>query len=313
MRLYAISYDDTGVLREFAEKQSIPYPLLSDVDSAVIRRFGVQNTLIGTDDAFLYGIPFPGAFVTDEDGRVIAKFFPNTYKKRDSPETFLDAALGRVELSDDTPRATGGEPSVRITAAVHGGKGTLRQGVLRKIVVRFELDPGLHLYGEPVPQGMTPTRVRIEAPPGFVTEPPILPPTEPLEIASSGVELEVFSQSFDIQVPFYADARLASEVRPLDMEFANVSVCVDYQACDDHNCLLARTERLELAIPLDVIDVPALSLHRGHGQREGNYNGTPHMRRLFFRKLKEHPLGLLRFLAKNARLEWAARKRKQKT
>ena len=35
--LYAISYDDVGALAAFAKAYGIDYPLLSDVDSAVIR------------------------------------------------------------------------------------------------------------------------------------------------------------------------------------------------------------------------------------------------------------------------------------
>ena len=121
----------------------------------MIREYGILNARIETDDAFLYGIPYPGVYVTDEAGRVVAKFFHDTYKKRDSPENLLDAALGRLELSEDTPRAAGGDDEIRLTAAIHGGKGTIRQGVLRKLVVRFELAEGLHLYDEPVPEGMS--------------------------------------------------------------------------------------------------------------------------------------------------------------
>ena len=53
-----------------------------------------------------------------------------------------------------------------------------------------------------------------------MTQPPIFPPTETLRLETLGVDLEVWSGRFDIVVPFYADARLASEVRPLDMEAA---------------------------------------------------------------------------------------------
>ena len=90
---------------------------MSDVDSEVIRRFGILNDQVSPGDAMLYGIPYPGVFVTDEQGVVVAKFFHDTYKKRDSPELLIDAALGRVELSDDAPRATGG----RAVGADHRG------------------------------------------------------------------------------------------------------------------------------------------------------------------------------------------------
>jgi len=163
------------VLEEFADKQQIPYPLLSDIDSEVIRRFGILNDQVEPGDALLYGIPYPGSFVIDEDGIVVAKFFHDTYKKRDSPEMLIDAALGRIELDEDAARAEGGDSEVRITAAVRGGRGTIRQGIRRSLVVRFELGEGLHIYGEPAPKGMVPTSVTLEGPPGLVAEAVVRP------------------------------------------------------------------------------------------------------------------------------------------
>ena len=38
----SISYDTVDVLREFANRRGITYPMLSDPDSAIIRAFGLQ-------------------------------------------------------------------------------------------------------------------------------------------------------------------------------------------------------------------------------------------------------------------------------
>jgi hypothetical protein len=299
-----------AALREFAEKQQIPYPLLSDQDSEVIRAYGILNEQVRPGDALLHGIPYPGVYVTDEDGVVVAKFFEDSYKKRESPELLIDAALGRIELSDDAPRAQArSEPGVRITAAVHGGAGTIRQGMRRALVVRFELDEGLHLYGEPVPEGMVPTSVHLEGPPGLVAEPPVFPPTEPLRLPGLDVELPTFGGSFDVVVPFYANGELASETRPLDATSVKLEVTVRHQACDDQVCLPPRTDTLSLEVELDVVDVPRLAMHAGHGQREGSYDASTHMRRLMLRKIRRHPVGFLRFIGQSLRLEIAARRR----
>ena len=45
VELYAISYDDCEALRDFVETYGIRYRMLSDVDSAVIRSFGILNTV----------------------------------------------------------------------------------------------------------------------------------------------------------------------------------------------------------------------------------------------------------------------------
>ena len=241
----------------------------------------------------------------------MAKFFHDTYKKRDSPETLIDAALGRLEISEDAPRAMCGEPEVRITAAIHGGKGTIRQGIIRKLVVRFELAEGLHLYGRPVPDGMIPTTVTPRGPEGVVFGDPEYPDTGPLALPGLDVELPVWSDTFDVVIPFYPDGRVASETRPKDQDSLELEVEVRYQACDDQACLLPKTEKLCLTAALDVVDVPKLGLHTGHGQREGSYDATPHLRRLILRSIRRSPLGFLRYLVKHARLELAAWRRRR--
>lgn len=314
IKLYAVSYDDQETLKEFSEAQSIPYPLLSDVDSSVIKQFGILNTEVSQDDAFLYGIPFPGIYITDEDGIVVAKFFHDSYKKRESPETLIDAALGRIVIDDCAPQAsneTDSDEDIRITVAVRGGTGSVRQGIIRKLVVRFDLPAGMHIYGEPVPEGLTATQVQVEGPPGLATLEPELPPTHALHLTSMGLDLEVWSNTVDIVVPFYARGELASETRPLDMDKLALKIHVRYQACNDDECLLPRTETFTLELPMDVIDVPSLGPHKGHGQREGNFDSTPAMRRLILRKMKQNPLGLPKFLWKSVKLELAARKRRK--
>lgn len=240
---------------------------------------------------------------------VVAKFFHDTYKKRDSPEILIDAALGRLVLAEDVPSVSGGDEEVRISASIHGGKGTIRQGILRQLVIRCELGEGIHIYGKPVPEGMIPTTVSVSAPPGLVVEDPIFPPTETLRLESMDMELPVWSGTVDIIVPFYAIGVLASETRPLDSDTAEIEVGIRYQACNDEVCFPPKTEKLVLQPELDVIDVPALGTHMGHGQREGSFRGTPHMVRLMLRKLRKYPLGLPRLILKTIKLEIAARRR----
>jgi hypothetical protein len=47
----------TSLKERAGEKQSIPFPPLSDGNSEVIRRNGILNTQVGPGDARLYGIP----------------------------------------------------------------------------------------------------------------------------------------------------------------------------------------------------------------------------------------------------------------
>jgi hypothetical protein len=123
----------------------------------------------------------------------------------------------------------------------------------------------------------------------------------------------VWSGRVDVVVPFYATGVLASETRPLDTDAVEIEANVRYQACDDAVCFPPKTERLALRLELDVVDVPMLGPHKGHGQREGKFSGAPHMARLILRKLRQYPLGMPRLLWKTLRLEIAAKRRRLRT
>ena len=308
IKLYAVSYDDPKALREFAEAQGITYPLLSDQDSTVIAQYGILNTQVSPDDAFIYGIPYPGVFVCDEDGLVVSKFFHDSYKKRESPEALIDAALGHIQIEEEAPQTSGGDQGIAITAAVRGGNSSLRQGIIRNLVVRFALKDGLHLYGEPVPTGLTATQVTIIGPKDLQCLPARYPPTTPLYHEIMDINLNVWSDEVTIVVPFYPAGDLATEAAAPATTSASIDFEVRYQACNEMECLLPRTERFSIDLPLDVVDVPSLSIHRGHGQREGNYDSTPAMRRLLWRKIRTNPLRLLKLMWKTQQLKRSARK-----
>ena len=203
IKLYALSYDDQETLAEFAENQRIPYTLFSDTRSAVIKQYGLLNEQLTTADGPLYGIPYPGVYVCDEQGVVTSKFFHDSYKKRESPEMLIDAALGRIQIDESAPKATSIDGGIEITAALHGGNGSLRQGIVRQLVVSFDLPEGLHIYGEPVPQGLTATRIDVEGPAGLVLLPMQSPATHSLHLASINETLEVWSGRLDLVIPLY--------------------------------------------------------------------------------------------------------------
>ncbi len=262
IKLYAVSYDEPEALAAFAHAQGIGFPLLADSGSAVIRRFGILNTFVAETDAPFYGIPFPGTYVLDEEGIVREKFFRRHLANRESADTVLESALGEILMGEADPRADAGDEDVRVTAFFHGGP--LRSGPLRRVVVRFELRDGLHIYAEPVPDGMVATDVIVEGPDGLMVEAPILPPSEPLRLEVLDADLQVWSGTVDIAVPIWANSELVCIMRPVDPNVVTLDVTVRYQACDDTTCLMPRTERLRVEVPLAPHDVPAFLDGTGH-------------------------------------------------
>ncbi|MDG2304239.1 MAG: protein-disulfide reductase DsbD family protein [Candidatus Binatia bacterium] len=228
------------------------------IEEPILRRrqseFGILNTFIDEADGLFSGIPYPGTYVLDEDGIVREKFFPRHLANRESADTVLESSLGRVLMGDDDPSANGGDDDVKITAFFHGGP--LKSGPLRRLVVRFELRDGLHIYGEPVPDGMVATQVTVEGPEGLVVQAAILPPTEPLRLDALDVDLQVWNGTVDIPIPRWANSKLVCLMRPVEPNVVTLGVTVRYQACDDNTCLTPRTEKLQVAVPLAPHVVP---------------------------------------------------------
>jgi peroxiredoxin len=84
-----ISYDDTAVLRRFADQAKIAFPLLSDPESRTIEAYHIRNQAAkGKAD----GVPNPGTFILDRDGVIRAKLFLEGYVNRHTTEALLKAA-----------------------------------------------------------------------------------------------------------------------------------------------------------------------------------------------------------------------------
>ncbi|MCP4084182.1 MAG: peroxiredoxin family protein [Actinomycetia bacterium] len=90
IKLYAVSYDDTEALGAYVGASGVEFTMLSDVDSDVINRYGVLNTLVQPDDVPFYGVPLPGFFLLDEDGMIVDKLFTRHFANREGIETVAE-------------------------------------------------------------------------------------------------------------------------------------------------------------------------------------------------------------------------------
>jgi peroxiredoxin Q/BCP len=86
--IVGISYDATGILKSFAEKNAITFPLLSDSGSKAIDAYGIRNK---EAPARWNGIPHPGTFVLDQKGVIRSKLFIEGYRERHAVEALVKA------------------------------------------------------------------------------------------------------------------------------------------------------------------------------------------------------------------------------
>ena len=97
VKVVGISYDSVDVLKGFAEKQKITFPLLSDPESKTILAYSLKNKetvgkKLGKID--LDGVPYPGTLLVDKEGVIRAKLFVDGYKERHSVDELVKAVEG---------------------------------------------------------------------------------------------------------------------------------------------------------------------------------------------------------------------------
>ena len=95
VKVVGISYDSVEVLKGFADKQKITFPLLSDPESKTILAYSLKNKetagkKLGKID--IDGVPYPGTLLVDKEGVIRAKLFVDGYKERHSVAELVTAA-----------------------------------------------------------------------------------------------------------------------------------------------------------------------------------------------------------------------------
>ena len=245
VKVLAVSYDPVGALAQFAGEQGITYPLLFDEDSELIKSLGILNTLVQPDEA-VYGIPFPGSYLLDEDGVIVEKFFHREYQVRDAASMVLRSGFGLPVDLKDNPRVEGGEPDVKVSAQLGTPDLKFRQRV--DLYVRIELAERLHLNAPPAPDGFIATEVTVTGPEGLSIGEPRYPQSQPFRVEGLDEEFNVFTGNVEICVELDSSLREVETV-PIDVE-------VRYQACDDHECFVPQTVKLHLDVPLGALTRP---------------------------------------------------------
>ena len=253
IKVYGISYDTSEQLLAFASDYDVTYDLLADIDSEVIKTFGILNTLIEPDDPErssagrgFYGMPFPGVYVTDGNGVVTEKFFHRHYGTRESAGAIRDSALGEILVRHEVPVVELTNEQVKISAFTSDP--SLQFETQTMVYVRFELEDGLHMYGRPLPDGYIASEATIPDISGLRVGEARYPPTHEQEFPLLGVTLNVYEGVVDVAIPVTPNAerftsRLSQEV--------DIPIEVLFQACSDTICYTPRTETLSVTLPIE--------------------------------------------------------------
>lgn len=245
--LFTISYDFVDVLRVFASKHGISYPLLSDPDSTTIRRLGMLDEALERHHAEFgiatrddqRGVAYPGVFLLDRDGMVLAKRFHKNYRIRDTGAGVLEAVLGVRAAERGAEAAARGRV---LEARFSFDSPAYRPYQRLQLAAVLTIVPGWHIYAAPVPEGHTALALEIVPIQGLEVGTPVWPQPRLFRVDGLDEQFIVHEGTIRATVPVTFEFAPGSGTQA-------VRVRVRYQACSDKECLPPEELRVELAMP----------------------------------------------------------------
>ncbi len=251
--LVAISYDPQPILAAFSRQHGITYPLLSDLGSATIKRYGILNTVAeevlgpnGSDPAIiaqarLYvsgngatermrGIPFPGTFIIDRQGRVTSRFFEDSYTVRNTVSNILLKLDGRDGSVTGTRISTEHLDLKTYSTDIAVAPGN-------RFSIALEITPrrGMHVYA-PGASGYRVVGVTT-VPQQFIR---VLtthyPASETWFFKPLNERVPVYQKPFTLVQEFVLDGQGSAREALRDHTTLMIAGTLEYQACDDRLC-----------------------------------------------------------------------------
>jgi peroxiredoxin len=252
--LATISYDPVETLAAFARQRNITFPMLSDVGSATIRRYGILNTAVewafgpDKDDPavqaevrkyvsavgareMMAGIPFPGTFIVDPQGRVQQRFFEDFYVERNTVSNLM------VKLGDKTDAAVAGTKvsTAHLDVTTYPSNSVIAAGDRFSVVLEIEPHTKIHVYA-PGAKSYRVIALKIEPDPQVRELPIEYPPSEIYFFKPLNERVPVFQKPFRLAQELVLEGTREAQQALRGKETVTVRGALDYQACNDKEC-----------------------------------------------------------------------------
>lgn len=236
----------------FSERQAIKFPLLSDPHSRIIAEYGILNRSVEKTSP-VWGVPYPGIYVLDAQGKVIAKYFEDDYRQRDTATQILMKSFGL-----EAPGPHEAVPAKHLQIKTSSSDVDVATGQHIVLELAVDLPEKTHVYAPGV-QHYIPVDWTIADGAGYHAGPVEYP-------AYRVIRLEVIHESVPVFLGRFRLMRTvtigdAAELRPI-LENSGALVIEGsfrYQACDAVECYLPETVPVKWtlhALPLDRTRVP---------------------------------------------------------
>ena len=226
----ALSYDTVEILKSFADRRKIEFPMLADPDSQTIRAYEVLNAEASGQ---YKGMARPGYFFIDTQGVIREKFFETKYRQRFSGNNVIGKLFPELgyEVSDNVK-------APHLSLAVEQSDRSTYPGGRVTLSAKVQLPADVHVYSPGV-QGYKSIALVIEPTPGMEFTPASYPQAKILYLPAIKEKVRVFEGKFritqDLKVSSVAD--FSSSLLPDGRTFT-ISGKLEYQACDSKICYI---------------------------------------------------------------------------
>jgi peroxiredoxin len=251
--LVGISYDSQEILAAFSRQHSITFPLLSDVDSETIKRYGILNTVAeeglgpnGKDpdviaQVKLYvsanganerqrGIPFPGTFIVDRSGRVKARFFEDSYTVRNTVSNI------RVRLNEPNTSVVGTRiGSQHLDVVTYPSDAAVAPGNRFSVVAQITPHNGVHVYA-PGAKNYKVIDLKVFPAQYMRTLKPVYPRSEIYFFKPLNERVPTYQKAFTITQDIVLDGQASTRTALAKQTSVTIGGVLTYQACDDRLC-----------------------------------------------------------------------------
>ena len=252
--LASISYDKPELIAAFAKEHGISFPMLSDVGSVTIKKFGILNpapewalgpdkddpavdaevrkyvSVVGARD-FMVGIAFPGTFILDTQGRVKQRFFQDFYIERNSVSNLL------IKLGDKTEAAVSGTKvsTAHLEITSYPSSSGIAPGERFSVALDIEPHSKIHVYA-PGAKGYRLISITIEPSPQVRVLPTQYPASEIYFYKPLKERVPVFQKPFRLVQELVLEGTPQAQQALRGKETVTVKGSLEYQACNDREC-----------------------------------------------------------------------------
>jgi len=246
----SITYDSEGILKSFADRKGITYPMLSDTDSRIIRAFGILNP---EGKGFAAGIPYPGIYYISPDGVVQKRFFESQYSDRFTPNDIYADIFGGATA---TARAAAPIEAAHVMIKLSQSDTAVGAGSRFKLLV--ELDPAarVHLYAPGAEKnGYKVVKLQIKPSVDYRSEPLQYPPSKLLTFPELKETVPVYSGPTVLAEDVIIAATKEFNQSIGEGKVIHIAGTLFYQACDDHQCFVPVQQAVSWDVRVDPFDL----------------------------------------------------------